>query len=68
MYSYQPKRLAGTVTGGWNISPGGVGAAKMALFGGNDDLSVIHGNHQFAIGTQLSWWWINSYSDFYSYG
>jgi hypothetical protein len=68
MFSYQPKRLAGTVTGGWNISPGGVGSAKMALFGGNDDLSVIHGNHQLAIGTQLSWWWINSYSDFYSYG
>ncbi len=68
MFSYQPKRLAGTVTGGWNISPGGVGSAKMALFGGNDDLSVIRGNHQFTVGTQLSWWWINSYSDFYSYG
>jgi hypothetical protein len=68
MFSYNPKHLTATVTGGFDISPGGVGPAKMALFGGNDDLSVIHGNHQFAIGTQLSWWWINSYSDFYSYG
>ncbi len=68
MFSYQPTHLASTVTGGYNISPGGVGSAKMALFGGNDDFSVIHGNHQFGMGTQVSLWWINSYSDYYSYG
>jgi hypothetical protein len=67
-FSYVPTHLTATVTGGFDISPGGVGPAKLAVFGGNDDLSVVHGNHQLAIGTQLSWWWINSYSDFYSYG
>ena len=68
MFSYQPKHLSAAVTGGFSISNGGVGAAKMALFGGNEDLSIVHQNHQFAVGTQLAWWWINSYSDFYSYG
>ena len=67
-FSYVPTHLTATVTGGFDISPGGVGPAKLAVFGGNDDLSIVRGNHQFAIGTQLSWWWINSYSDFYSYG
>jgi hypothetical protein len=67
-FSYVPTHLVATVTGGFDISPGGVGPAKLAVFGGNDDLSIVHGNHQFAVGTQLSWWWINSYSDFYSYG
>jgi hypothetical protein len=68
MFSYNPKHLSATVTGGFSISNGGVGAAKMAQFGGNDDLSIIHANHQLTVGTQLAWWWINSYSDFYSYG
>jgi len=68
MFSYQPKHLAAQPTGGFSISNGGVGTAKMALFGGNEDLSIVHQNHQFAVGTQLAWWWINSYSDFYSYG
>jgi hypothetical protein len=68
-FSYVPTHLTATVSGGaFDISPGGVGPAKMALFGGNDDLSIVRGNHQLAIGTQLSWWWINSYSDYYSYG
>ncbi len=68
MFSYQPKHLSSTVTGGFSISNGGIGSARMALFGGNDDLSIVRGNHQFIVGTQLAWWWINSYSDFYSYG
>jgi hypothetical protein len=68
-FSYVPTHLTATVSGGsFDISPGGVGPAKLAVFGGNDDLSIVHGNHQLAIGTQLSWWWIDSYSDFYSYG
>jgi hypothetical protein len=68
MFSYQPKHLSATVTGGFSISNGGIGSAKMAMFGGNEDLSVVRGNHQLIVGTQLAWWWINSYSDFYSYG
>jgi len=68
MFSYQPKHLAAQPASAFSISNGGVGAAKMALFGGNEDLSIVHQNHQFMVGTQLAWWWINSYSDFYSYG
>jgi carboxypeptidase family protein/TonB-dependent receptor-like protein len=68
MFSYQPKHLAAQPASAFSISNGGVGAAKMALFGGNEDLSIVHQNHQFTVGTQLAWWWINSYSDFYSYG
>jgi hypothetical protein len=68
MFSYEPKHLAAQPTGGFSISNGGVGTAKLAVFGGNEDLSIVHQNHQFTLGAQLAWWWINSYSDFYSYG
>jgi hypothetical protein len=68
MFSYQPKHLAAQPASAFSISNGGVGPAKMAMFGGNEDLSIVHRNHQFTVGTQLAWWWINSYSDFYSYG
>src|SRR5207244_7926806 len=36
------------------------------IFSANEDLSILHGNHQFATGTQVSLWWVNSYSDTYS--
>jgi hypothetical protein len=62
------KRLAATVTGGPDVSTGGGGKSTLALFGINDDLSIIRGNHQFGFGAQLAAYWANSYSDFYSYG
>jgi hypothetical protein len=46
-------------------SPGG-GKTVSAIFAGNDDLSIIQGNHQLALGGQASMWWVNSYSDTYS--
>jgi hypothetical protein len=62
------KRIAATVSGGPSVQSGGGGKSTLALFGINDDFSVISGNHQLGFGAQLSAYWANSYSDYYSYG
>ena len=67
-FSYIPHLPAYSVTGGFatqGSSPGG-GKTTGAVFSGSDDLSVLRGNHQFALGGQLSMWWVNSYSDTYA--
>jgi Carboxypeptidase regulatory-like domain/TonB dependent receptor len=38
------------------------GLTTNAIFSANDDLSILKGNHQFAIGGQWSYWQSNSYS------
>jgi len=67
-FSYIPHLPAYNVTGGFQTqgpSPGG-GKTTSAIFSANEDLSILHGNHQFATGAQVSLWWVNSYSDTYS--
>ena len=39
----------------------------MAIFGANDDVSLLHGNHQFTFGTQATLWWTNSYSNAFAF-
>jgi hypothetical protein len=68
MFTYEKTRLAATVTGGLDVSHGGAGPTTLDLFGINDDLSVIRGDHQLVLGVNVAGWRGNSYSDFYSYG
>ncbi len=52
-----------TVTNG--LAPDGsnsTGATKSAIFSISDDLSLLHGNHQLALGAQYSYWQVDSYS------
>ena len=72
MFVWLPHRPAYTITGGLNSVTGGLrtgafgpaaGPNRIAVFGFNDDLSVVRGNHQLTFGTQLSAWWTNSYSN-----
>ena len=67
MYPYIKDSFYVSVTGGFTAGTRG-GATKAAVFSINDDLSVVRGNHQIALGAQTSAWWTNSYSDFYAIG
>jgi hypothetical protein len=57
-----------TITGGLGpagLAPDGsnsTGPTKNAIFSFNDDLSIVSGNHQFAVGGQWTHWQSNSYS------
>ena len=72
MFPWLPHRDAWTITGGLNsntnnLRTGAFGPAagpnKVAVFGGNEDVSVLQGNHQVTFGTQITMWWTNSYSN-----
>src|SRR5262245_34023108 len=67
MYPYIKDSFYASVTGGFTAGTRG-GATKAAVFSINDDLSVVRGNHQLALGAQTSAWWTNSYYDFYAIG
>src|SRR6185503_12633011 len=67
MFSYEPKKLIVSITGGFSIASR-AGPTKMAIFAAGDDLSVVRGDHQLAFGGQGAAWWVNSYSDNYSAG
>src|SRR5439155_26140301 len=52
-----------SVTGGFSVSASGNGPMATAVFGGSDDLSILRGNHQVALGGQMVSWWSNTYGD-----
>ena len=58
VYSYNPGEMVLTVTGGFNIS---AGTATGGIFATNatqlsDDVTLVRGNHQFAVGGDLAFW------------
>ena len=63
-FTYSPYTANQTVSGGFSFSSHG-GATRSAIFGVNDDLSIVRGNHQMAVGGQWAAWWANSYSGQY---
>ena len=68
MYDYGGKALTATITGGFTVNRAGIGPSKVGFFVISDDLSVVRGNHQIAVGGQASAWRSNSYSDHYTIG
>jgi carboxypeptidase family protein len=63
-YTYQPSRHHNyTVTGAFSSGYAGAGPTTTAIFGVNDDLSIVRGNHQMAFGANTSAWWENQYAD-----
>ena len=60
-YIYLPHNPQMSVTGGFSVGTQG-GSTRSAIFAGNDDLSVLRGNHQLAFGATAALWWNNSYS------
>ena len=68
IYSYSPKEMTLTVTGGF-----GVGESGRAAFGTNagqinDDLTLVVGNHQLGVGGSLAYWKFNYLSNVRSGG
>src|SRR5262249_34009060 len=72
MFAWLPYRASFTLNGALNTTTNGLrtgafgpasGPNRVAIFGANDDVSLLHGNHQFTFGTQISLWWTNSYSN-----
>ena len=56
IYSYSPKEMTLTVTGGFSV-----GESGRAAFGTNagqlsDDLTLVVGNHQLGVGGSLAYW------------
>jgi len=68
MYDYGGKALSATITGGFTVNRAGIGSSKVGFFVISDDVSVVRGNHQVAVGGQASAWRSNSYSDHYTIG
>ena len=61
VYSYNPGEMVLAVTGGFNIS---AGTATGGIFKTNasqisDDLTLVRGNHQIAVGGSLAYWKMN---------
>jgi hypothetical protein len=69
-YEPVPGRPNYSVTGGFNSVTGGfapdgsnsTGKTKGAIFSITDDISILRGNHQLALGAQGSYWQVDSYS------
>jgi hypothetical protein len=55
----EPDQSAITVTGGFGVGAS-TGPTYMKLYGFNDDVSVIRGNHQMSFGVSAAYWWIDS--------
>lgn len=62
-FAYEPHTPSYSVTGGFATGYNGAGATSIAVFAANDDVSIIHGNHQLGFGAQVADSQVNSYSD-----
>src|SRR5262245_37464110 len=63
-FSYEPYFVPVNVTGGFAVTTS-AGPARIAVFGVNDDISVIRGNHEMVFGENAEAWWVNSYTNQY---
>jgi carboxypeptidase family protein len=55
---YLPKYTIMTVTGGFSLGSGTENEfrARTNSFQIGDDISIVHGTHQFSFGTSVAWW------------
>ena len=73
-FAYLPHRPIGSISGALNTNTNSwansgsnaTGPTRAAIFGVNDDLSVVRGNHQLTFGAQMTAWWTNSYANTYA--
>jgi hypothetical protein len=60
-YSYVPDALSLEISGGFTLGAK-TAVTRVALFGVNDDVSVIRGNHQMSFGASAAAWWTTRHS------
>jgi hypothetical protein len=70
MFSYVPHYMRLAVTGGFNLGSGSGGDTfvNTANFQGVEDLSIVRGNHQFAVGANLAYADSNLITRFFGVG
>ena len=70
MYSYVPHWMQITVTGGFNLGSGSGGdtVVNTASFQGVEDLSIVRGNHQYALGLNAAYGDSNLIARFFAAG
>jgi Carboxypeptidase regulatory-like domain len=56
VYSYDPGAMVVAVTGGFNIANPGGGVFKTNTSQLSDDLTLVRGNHEMAIGANVAYW------------
>jgi hypothetical protein len=64
-YSFVPDSLSLSITGGFSLEAK-TGVTRGALFAINDDVSMVRGNHQVAVGVSTAAWWTNRFSAYYA--
>jgi hypothetical protein len=57
-YSYIPKQLRGSVTGGFSVGTA-TGPHRTTTYQASEDLSLVRGTHQTAFGANLAHWRLN---------
>lgn len=57
-YSYLPKLMSMTISGGFSLG-GNLATFRTTTFAGSDDLSVVKGTHQISFGASLAHWRTN---------
>ena len=62
-YSYLKDFPGYSISSGFTTGYNGAGSLTSAIFSVGDDLSVLRGAHQLNVGSQFSYWQVNSYSD-----
>jgi hypothetical protein len=63
-FAYSPYTAIYSINGGFSVASHG-GPTRTAVFAGNDDLSVVRGDHQLAVGVNAAFIYSNSYSGQY---
>jgi len=66
-FSYEDDKLLLSVTGGFSLGTAG-GPSKTTLYAIDDDLSVLRGNHQFAVGAHGAAYWVTWHGNNYNSG
>jgi hypothetical protein len=66
-YTYFPGLMDFSAVGAFTVSAQ-AGPSKVAIFGLNDDVSIIRGDHQIGFGFHGSMYWANTYSTNYGRG
>ena len=66
-YSYEADKLLLSVTGGFSLGTAG-GPSKTTLYGIDDDLSILRGNHQLALGAHGAAYWVSWHGNNYNSG
>jgi hypothetical protein len=63
VYTYEPGHMRVTISGGFSLGQdSGYGIADNKAYQVSDDVAMVRGNHQFAVGTSIAFWTSEQYT------